>query len=195
MSEKALLKIISVILSVLCVVANVESSGRGTRYIRLSGPHADVTNLEKKIHNMINKERKARGLPVLLWDESLHIIARKYSQDMAHRNFFSHDDPEGRSFCDRYRAARFECSIKVGDTICLGAENISQDNLITSAYYKDGKTFLNSNAEDEIAESVVKRWMSSKSHRRNILTPYFKRQGIGVALSEDGKVYITEDFC
>ena len=195
MSEKALLKIISAIISVLCVVAIVESSQRDARSNRLSRPHADVTHLEKKIHNMINKEREKRGLPVLLWDESLHSIARKYSQDMAQRNFFSHNDPEGRSFCDRYRAARFKCSINVGDTICLGAENISQDNLIHSSFYKDGKTFFNKNTEDEIAASVVKRWMSSKSHRRNILTPYFKRQGIGVALSEDGKVYVTEDFC
>ncbi len=195
MFEKAFLKIISIILSVLCVVAIVESSERDTRSNRLSGQHADVTRLEKKIHNMINKEREKRGLPLLLWDESLHSIARKYSRDMVRRNFFSHDDPDGRSFCDRYRAARFECSIKVGDTICLGAENISQDNLDNSSVYKGGKTFLNINTEDEIADSVVKRWMRSKSHRRNILTPYFKRQGIGVALSEDGKVYVTENFC
>jgi uncharacterized protein YkwD len=195
MFEKALLKIVSVILSVLCVVAILESSERDTRSNRLSGPHADVTHLEKKIHNMVNKEREKKGLPVLLWDESLHSIARKYSQDMEQRNFFSHNDPEGRSFCDRYKAARFECRIGVGDTICLGAENISQFHLNNSSSYKGCKTFFNSNTEDEIAESVVKGWMSSKNHGRNILTPYFKRQGIGVALSDDGRVYVTENFC
>jgi uncharacterized protein YkwD len=152
-------------------------------------------HLEKKIHNMINRERQKKGLPALSWDDSLHRIARQYSQDMVQRNFFSHHDPEGRTFCDRYKAAGFECKIKAGDTICLGAENIAQDNLISASSYKDGTTFLSSNTEDKIAESVVKRWMNSKGHRGNILTPYFKRQGIGVALSEDGKVYITENFC
>jgi uncharacterized protein YkwD len=195
MSEKALVKIISVILSVLCTVAVLESSQRDTGSNRLSGSPADATRLEKKIHNMINRERQKKGLPVLLWDESLHRIARKYSQDMVQRNFFSHSDPDGRTFCDRYRAARYECKIKAGDTICLGAENIAQDNLMNASLYKDGKTSFNSNTEDRIAESVVKRWMNSKGHRSNILTPYFKRQGIGVALSEDGKVYIAENFC
>lgn len=195
MFEKALLKIISVILIVLCVVAILESSERDTRSNRLSGPYADVTHLEEKIHNMVNKEREKKGLPVLLWDKSLHSVARKYSQDMEQRNFFSHDDPEGRNFYDRYKAARFECRIRVGDTTCLGAENISQVRLNNSSFYKGGKPLPNSDTEDEIAESVVKAWMSSKNHGRNILTPYFKRHGIGVALSVDGKVYVTENFC
>lgn len=195
MSEKNLLKVVAVILSVLCSVAVLESSQRDTWSNRLSVSPVDVTHLEKKIHNMINRERQKKGLPVLLWDESLHRIARHYSQDMVQRNFFSHHDPEGSTFCDRYKAARFECKIKAGDTICLGAENIAQDTLISASSYKDGTTSLSSNTEDKIAESVVKRWMNSKGHRDNILTPYFKRQGIGVALSEDGKVYITENFC
>ncbi|MBA4373468.1 MAG: CAP domain-containing protein [Thermodesulfovibrio sp.] len=195
MPEKVLLKIIAVILSVLCTVVILESSERDARSHRLSGPHADATHLEKKIHTMINKERAKKGLPALVWDDSLQSIARTYSQDMVQRNFFSHVDPDGRTFYDRYKAVRFECRIQVRDTTCLGAENIAQDNLYSSSFYKDGKTFYNSNTEYEIAESVVKRWMSSKSHRKNILTPYFKRQGIGVALAEDGKVYVTENFC
>lgn len=182
-------------LCLLCTVVVLESSDRNTKGNGLSWPHAGVTNLEKKIHAMINKERARRGLPVLLWDERLHRIARIYSQDMVQRNYFSHDDPDGRTFYDRYKAARFECRITVRDTTCLGAENIAQDNLYSSSFYKDGKTFFTSKTEDKIAESVVKRWMSSKGHRENILTPYFKRQGIGVALSEDGKVYVTENFC
>ncbi len=138
---------------------------------------------------MINAERKKQGLPGLLWDEDLHSIARKHSQDMERRNFFSHDDPEGRNFSDRYKDALFECRIRTGEAICRGGENISM------MYLEDGKTFLDGDTEDRIAESVVKRWIASKNHRANILTPYFKRQGIGVAISRDGKVYVTEDFC
>lgn len=195
MFEKASLKIISVILCVLCAAAISESRERDTRSNRLSGPRVDTTNLERKIHNLVNRERGKKGLPVLLWDESLHSIAQKYSQDMMRRNFFSHDDPEGRSFCDRYRAARFECRIRIGDAVCLGAENIALENLNNSSFYEDRKTYFTGATEDKIAESVVRGWINSKNHRRNILTPYFKRQGIGVALSGDGKVYVTGDFC
>jgi uncharacterized protein YkwD len=195
MFKKALPAVISVILSVLCVAAILESSERDTASGQLPGRHADVIRLEKKIHTMINKEREKKGLPALSWDESLHKIARKYSQDMERRNFFSHYDPEGRCFTDRYKDASFECRVRVGHTVCSGAENISQFHLNNPSLYRDGKFFLHSDMEDKIARSVVKGWMSSRGHRENILTPYFRRQGIGAALSDDGKVYVTENFC
>ena len=162
---------------------------------RSSGSDIDITQLEKRIHVLINKERTKRGLSALSWNDGLRKVARKYSKVMAERNFFSHNDPDGRSFCDRYKAEGIECRIRVGDTICLGAENIAQDNLYSSYFYRDGERFFSWNTEDQIAGSVVKRWMSSNAHRANILTPYFKRQGIGVAFSDDGKVYVTENFC
>ncbi len=186
MLEKTVLKIACVMLCMLCTAAFVEGSGRDTRSQRLSGPQVDAGRLEKKIHALINRERKKKGLPALLWDERLHRIAGKYSRDMEQRDFFAHTDPDGRTFCDRYKAARYDCRIRTGDTICLGAENISQDNL---------PAVIDGGTEDRIAESVVRRWISSRGHRTNILTPYFKRQGIGVALSEDGRVYVTENFC
>lgn len=196
MNKKALLKIIFVfILCVLCITGNAQSKERDALSYRSSRLDIDITQLEKKIHDLVNKERAKRGLSVLSWNEGLHKVARKYSQDMVERNFFSHNGPDGSSFYDRYKTEGIECRIRVGDTTSLGAENIAQDNLYSSHFYKDGERFFNWNTEGEIAESVVKRWMSSKGHRANILTPYFKQQGIGVAFSDDGKVYVTENFC
>jgi uncharacterized protein YkwD len=196
MIKKALLKIIVVsILCVLCITGEAQSKERNALSRRSSGSDIDITRLEKKIHDLVNKERAKRGLSALSWNESLRKAAGKYSKAMAERNFFSHNDPDGRSFYDRYKAEGFECRIRSGDTICLGAENIAQDNLYSSYFYKDGERFFNWKTEDQIAESVVKRWMNSNGHRANILTPYFKRQGIGVAFSDDGKVYVTENFC
>ena len=196
MNKKALLKIIFVfILCVLCITGNSQSKERDALSDRSFRSDIDITQLEKKIHDLVNKERAKRGQSVLSWDKSLHKVARKYSQDMIERNFFSHNDPEGSSFYNRYKAEGIECRIRVGDTTCLGAENIAQDNLHSSYFYKNGERFSNWKTEGEIAESVVKLWMNSKGHRANILTPYFKRQGIGVAFSDDGKVYVTENFC
>ena len=160
-----------------------------------SRPDIDITQLERNIHSLLNLERKKRGLSSLLWDESLHEVARQHSQAMVDLNFFSHNDPDGSDFRDRYKSGGIECKILINDIAYMGAENISQDNLYSSYVYKNGERFFNWNTESEIAESVVKRWMSSKAHRVNILTPYFKRQGIGVAFSDDGKIYVTENFC
>jgi uncharacterized protein YkwD len=187
MNKKVFLKIIFVfILCLLCITGNAQSN-------ESSG--IDITQLEKKIHDLVNKERAKRGLSALSMDKSLRMAARKYSQDMVERNFFSHNDPDGRSFYDRYKAEGVDCRIRVGNSTCIGAENIAQGNLYSSYFYKDGERFFNWNTEKEIAESVVKQWMSSKGHRANILAPYFKQQGIGVAFSDDGKVYVTENFC
>ncbi len=192
--EISIPKISSVIIIVLCIIATSESGQRAMALNKLSVPHDELMHLEKRIHDALNNERKKRGLPSLSWDEKLHRIARKYSQDMEQRNFFSHDDPDGRCFSDRYRAELFKCRIRVGNTICGGAENISLLHL-NKSFYKHGKISINSDTEDEIVEEVVKGWMSSKGHRENILTSYFKRQGIGIALSREGKVYVTENFC
>jgi len=194
--EKPLLKIISVfILCMLCITGIVESRERDMPTDRAAWPDIDSKQLENKIHDLVNRERAKNGLPALLQDERLSKVARKYSQDMVERKFFSHNDPDNRSFYDRYKSEGFDCSIRTGKTTCMGAENIAQAILYSSSFYKDGKTFYNWNTEDKIAESVVKLWMGSKGHKANIMTPYFKRHGIGVTFSDDGKAYITEDFC
>jgi len=189
---------------VLCMGCPAEGGQRDYRYSRpgradsaeMQRPEIVVPRLEQKIHSLINAERKKRGLSALEWSESLNRIARKYSQDMAERNFFSHTDPKGRCFMDRYKEEGFPCKIKVGNnTTCLGAENIAQDNLYRSIFYRNGVPSYDWNTEDEIAASIVKGWMNSKAHRENILTPYFKHQGIGLSISDDGKVYVTQNFC
>ncbi len=196
MNNEALLKIVFVfILCLLCIAGSSQSRERNVLSYRSSGSDVDITRLEKKIHDLVNKERAKRGLSVLSWNKNLHKVARKHSQDMVKMNFFSHNDPEGRSFYDRYEAEGIECRISTGDTARKGAENIAQDNLYSSYFYKNGERFYNWSTEGEIAETVVKQWMNSKGHRANILTPYFKQQGIGVAFSDDGKVFVTENFC
>jgi len=155
----------------------------------------DVSRLEKKVHDLINLERKKKGLSALVWNVSLNRIARKYSSDMAGRRFFSHNDPEGRSFMERYHEGNFECRLRNGNEICLGAENIAQENTYRSVTYLNGVPSYDWNSEDEIAASVVKLWMKSRGHRENILTSYFRRQGIGIAISDDGKVLVTQNFC
>ena len=48
-----------------------------------------------QINRLINIERTNRNLKPLTWDDKIGLIAREHSQDMAKRNFFAHDNPEG----------------------------------------------------------------------------------------------------
>lgn len=134
------------------------------------------------IHNMINEQRKANGLTPLSWNSKLAQAALNHSIDMANRDYFEHDDPEGHDFVYRYSQVGFNCQIPNGlNTYSEGGENI----MFMQGYY----------GENTIATQTVTGWMNSAGHRANILTFYFQSEGIGVAESLDGKVYATEDFC
>ncbi len=158
-------------------------------------PTVTTAILEKQIHILINNERRNRGLSRLAWDDALNSIARKHSRDMAKRNYFAHLSPEGRDFLFRYKQEGYSCGIRVKNTVHLGAENIALNNLYDSITTVSGKVYHDWNSQEKIAETTVEGWMKSTGHRKNILTPYWRHEGIGVFIAPDDKVYITQNFC
>lgn len=161
-----------------------------------SAPDIDISTLEMQIHNGINQQRKNNGLSALRYDSSLAAIARKHSADMAKNNYFSHDNLQGLDPTDRGNQAGYSCYKDYGSYYTTGiAENIMQNNLYDSVTYYNGIPRYAWNSQTEIAESTVSGWMSSPGHRQNILTSTYDREGIGVAIASDDKVYVTEDFC
>jgi uncharacterized protein YkwD len=110
----------------------------------LGGPAAQVVALT-------NAERAKAGCKPLKVDSRLNLSAQRHSADMAKRNYFEHEDPEGHDFADREKAAGF-----VGDS---GGENIAM-----------GQTS---------AAEVMNDWMNSPGHRRNILDCSFTLIGVG----------------
>jgi uncharacterized protein YkwD len=76
------------------------------------------------------------------------------------------------------------------------AENIHQNNLYTTYEYRGDKIIsYNWSTIDEIAKKTVDDWMNSPDHRKNILDPNHQSEGIGVYITDEFKVYITENFC
>lgn len=161
-----------------------------------SRPKINILELEKNVHDLINIERQKNSLPALDWNEKIATVARKHSQDMANRNYFSHDSPEGKDLIYRNAQEGFTCAIRIGNTIYGGAENIHQDNLYGSTTSTNGIiTSHDWKSQEELANSIVNGWMNSPNHRENILRPIWKTQGIGIAIASNDKVYATEDFC
>ncbi|MBI3026643.1 DnaJ domain-containing protein [Candidatus Woesearchaeota archaeon] len=155
-----------------------------------------INSIEEKIHGLINIEREKYDLSKLSWNDKIALAARKHSEDMVNRDYFSHDSPEGYDFSWRYSQVGFSCDIYAGNYIYKGAENLHQGWTYGAIQYVNG---VESNREwltpDEIAKSAVEGWMNSPGHRQNILTSYWKSEGIGVAVSNDGKVLATQNFC
>lgn len=159
-------------------------------------PIIDIDELEQRIHELVNQERVRLGLSPVAWNPILNKVARLHSQDMARRGYFGHHSPEGHDLSYRYVHQGFVCEVAAGTMIYEGSENIYQASLYHSIdFVNDVPVNYNWNDMDKIARSAVKGWLSSPTHRRSMLEPSWKTQGIGVAISSDYKVYITQDFC
>jgi uncharacterized protein YkwD len=160
-------------------------------------PDIRISNLERRVHDLINKERIDHELTVLAFDERLSAIARGHSHDMASRGFFSHTNPEGRDATARGKLAGFTCRKQIArNTFSEGlGENLFQDNLYSRIRISGNERSYDWNTLEEIAAHSLKGWMNSPGHRRNILEKNYGQAGIGIAVSDDDKVYITQLFC
>lgn len=161
-----------------------------------SRPAIDIPALEMEIHTLINEQRRINGLVDLGYDSSLASVARKHSADMAQNNYFSHYNLQGLDPTARGSVDGYSCNKNYGAYSTTGiSENIFQNNLYASVTYYNGVSRYAWNSPADIAQSTVRGWMSSPGHRENILTSTYDREGIGVAIANDNKLFITEDFC
>lgn len=123
-------------------------------------------SFEKQVFDLANAVRVREGEDPFEWCEDVALVAREHSKDMAERDFFSHDNPDGEDPFDRMENA--------GISFSSGAENIAYG-------YSN-------------AVKVHEAWMNSKGHRRNILRDN-DRLGVGVYMDEDSYTpYYTQKF-
>lgn len=163
---------------------------------RANQPSINTTDLERRIHDLVNNERESVGLRRFPWNTLLNKIATQHSRDMAERRYFAHESPEGYNFSDRYVQNGMKCTVDLGRDYDKGAENIFMMDLYQSKTVTDGiVTSYEWNTDEDIAQTTVDWWISVNESRRNILASWYA-EGIGVAISqEDDKVYITQNFC
>lgn len=129
-------------------------------------PPCGHTQMESQVFTMLNQERTNRGLSPLTCDPAAVKAARDFSQQMCDMGFFSHYGPGGTTVSSRLKAA--------GAKFYGAGENIA----------KGYKT----------PQSVTSGWMNSSGHRKNMLSTYWDRVGIGYVLCNGTKAYWTEDF-
>lgn len=159
-------------------------------------PEIRIPDLERRIHALINKERTNRKLQPLQLEERLSRVARAHSQDMAQRNFFSHVNPDGKDPTARGENRGYTCRKVSGNIITTGlAENIFQGNLYSRIRIRGTEKSYDWSSAEKIATEGVTGWMKSPGHRENILTNGYQRTGIGISISKDDKVYVTQLFC
>ena len=121
-----------------------------------------MTNDEKEVFDLINKQRTQNGLSSLKENSELQRVARIKAQDMVNNNYFSHTSPTYGSPFDMMKSFKISYN--------TAGENIAGNSSNSSA---------------------VTAWMNSPGHRANILNGSFNQTGIGVVTgSKYGKIYV-----
>jgi uncharacterized protein YkwD len=130
--------------------------------VQNSKPRAD---LEARMLQLLNDERRANGLGALRADPELTELARAHSRDMLARGYFSHVAPEGKDPFDRMRQANVK--------YLTAGENLAFAPSLAQAH---------------------QALMNSPGHRANILRPAFGRVGIGIMDAGRHGEMVTQEF-
>jgi uncharacterized YkwD family protein/spore coat assembly protein SafA len=122
--------------------------------------------VEQQVAKITNDYRAQNGLPALTFDWQLARVARYKSADMRDKGYFSHTSPTYGS--------PFTMMKNFGINYSRAAENIA--------------------AGQRTPEEVVRSWMNSPGHRKNILDPNVTRIGVGYAKGGSYGHYWTQMF-
>lgn len=187
--------LVVVILVFICAVGAVFVGQLQQQEAEESAEQMNRVQLEYLIHQEVNEKRTEHGLEPLKFDTELRPVARGYSKQMATEGFFSHYSPDGEGFEDRYEKHGYECKVEKNEThVLTGGENLAQ-----SYYNQPVNTTTGEEVEyktlEALAEGVVRGWLHSPDHRENLLTPAWEREAIGVYVTENNTVFVTQNFC
>lgn len=116
------------------------------------------------ILNLVNRERVSRGLKPMKLNSRLNELAKIKSDDMHKNSYFSHRSPVYGSLFDLMK--------KYDINYMTAGENIAKGQ--------------------DTPEFVMKSWMDSSGHRKNILNPRFEE--MGVSRDEYGENIWTQMF-
>ena len=121
------------------------------------------SSMTDEVIELVNKERQKAGKSALISDDTLNEIAQMRAEEITKK--FSHTRPDGTSCFTAFEDA--------GIVNVYSAENIA--------------------AGQKNANEVMKSWMNSSGHKKNILNSDYTKIGVGCVKS-GGKYYWVQVF-
>lgn len=144
---------------------------------------AQLAEVEKKVVDLINQDRKQQGLNAVVWDETAAQAARVHVQEEADQGYISHWGMDGRKPQQRYTLAGGLDAVQENESVTLwtegGFKGISQEELIKTVN------------QHEVA--MVNEKPPEDGHRKNILDPHHTGVGVSIAVGKNG-VAMAQEF-
>lgn len=130
-----------------------------------SGGGGQVHNSEPQVPliTSINTIRQEKGLTLLTPDPSLDKTALRKANDMADKNYFEHDAPDGTKWSDFIKKNR------------ANSEHVGEN--IAKCYTTNQDTMTG--------------WINSPTHYENIVKPEWRLYGTATVWDEDRSCYLT----
>lgn len=141
-------------------------------------PSLNLVQLNQELHNLTNQMRIEIGLQPLRELDELASLSQTHSEDMAARNFFDHQNPDGETPFDRLQRDHDALlSVSSGENIALQS--------------------LHGLDEKALAAELMRLWRNSPDHYKHLIEPAFWHLGIRSALGEakgERVIYATQSF-
>ena len=155
--------------------------------------HPDYQKLNAAIFFATNEQRRLNKLRLLTYSALLEESATMHSTDMCDKNFFSHTNPRDRKKREPNDRAKI-----VGILNPHLAENIAKEFGLQYESNRNVRApepgkFIYPGETDSIpphtylslADALLKSWMNSKGHRRNVLSDNALQLGCGTYMYHD----------
>jgi uncharacterized protein YkwD len=162
---------VSFVLAVLVVGFTLAPSASAARDSRLSTPTASMASAgatqsaARQITRLVNAERRRAGLRPLRTNRRLATAARRHARNMVRQRFFSHTSPSGKSPSSRILAAGYARR---------------------GGYFRYAENLAWGTGSRATPKSIVRAWMRSPGHRRNILDGRLREAGVGISRGVPG---------
>jgi uncharacterized protein YkwD len=154
-------------LAALALMASIRVGSAADDKEKKEPPKVELTDDEKLIIELTNKERAKENLPPLKVNPILCSVARAHSTNMAKQEKIDHNlDGKTPGMRTKEGGYNFE--------VC--GENLGKGN------------------KPYTVKLLMKDWMNSKDHREHILEKEFTEIGVGIMQTDKGDRYFTQLF-
>ena len=175
-------------------------------YTTIAGvPDAGFQEIQNLIVSFVNQVRTARGFSELTLNDKLVQSAQTHSALMARENVTSDDIQNDKIDAHQLPNEAAPPARMISTNACPpnGCKDYGE-NFAMKDYSNSGQNpnpmflisqdFSSDNALAQLAGQLMTNLMNSPEHRANILKPNLNEIGIGVYLSSNGILYLTQDF-